>query len=102
MKTLTRNEVREEFNKIVAQYGNPKAGKIYCKDQLIAKIVHDLGGFNTTNITYEYGAFEVSPNLCISNEYAPDHKFIGTVKADEWFTKEQLMALHELWYGYQF
>lgn len=102
MKTLTRIEARKAFNEIVSKYGKPKSGDIYCEDQLISAIVSDLSAFDETNITYENGGFRVSPSIAITKEYAEDHTFIGSVKKEEWFTKEQIKALHELAFGYQF
>ena len=102
MKTLNRIEVRKAFNEIVEKYGKPTNGDIYCEDQLISAIVSDLSAYDETNITFEYGRFVVSPSISICKEYADDHTFIGTVKQEEWFTKEQIKALHELAFGYQF
>ena len=102
MKTLTRQEVKREFKEIVGKYGKIKAGKIHCEEQLISEIVQSLSCYDETSITYEYGEFKVSPSIAILSKYAPDYKFIGTVKADDWFTKEQIKALHELAFGYQF
>lgn len=102
MKTLTRNEVRKAFNEIVEKYGKPTNGDIYCEDQLISAIVNSLSCYDETNITFEYGRFVVSPSVWITAKYADDHTFIGTVKQEEWFTKEQIRALHELAFGYQF
>lgn len=102
MKTLSRIEVRKAFNEIINKYGKPNSGDIYCDDQLVAKIASDLCCFDETNITYEYGEFRVSPSIAITATYAPDHTFIGTVKADEWYTPEQRKALHEVGFGYKF
>ena len=102
MKTLTRQEVKKAFKEIVEKYGNPRAGEIYCEDQLISAIVKNLTTYDETNITYENGKFEVSPGIAILKEYAPDYEVIGKVKVNEWFTKEQIKALHELGFGYQF
>lgn len=102
MKALTRQEVRLAFHDTVKKYGKPINGKIFCENQLIAAIVSNLSAWDETNIIYQYGAFEVSPHVGITSEYAKDYVFIGTVKAEEWFTKEQLTALHELAFGYQF
>lgn len=102
MKTLSRLEVRKAFNEIVAKYGKPKGGDVYCEDQLISEVVRVLSTYAEANITFEYGRFEVSPNVWITAKYAEDHTFIGTVKTEEWFSKEQIRALHELSFGYQF
>lgn len=102
MKTLSRQEVKLAYREIVDKYGKPKSSEIYCEEQLIAAIASDLCAFDETNITYEYGAFKVSPSLSLVKEYAPDHTFIGTVKAEEWYTQEQLKALHEVAFGYKF
>ena len=102
MKTLSRQEVIKAFNEIVEKYGKPKAGEIYCEEKLISAIASDLCAFDETNITFEYGKFIVSPSLSIVKEYAQDHTFIGTVKAEEWYTKEQRQAMHEIAFGYKF
>lgn len=102
LKTLSRQEVRKAYREIVEKYGKPQSGDIYCEEQLISKIASDLCAFDETNITFEYGVLEVSPNLSVVSRYAPDHTFVGTVKAKEWYTQEQLKALHEVAFGYQF
>lgn len=102
MKTLNRIEVRKAFREIEEKFGKIKNGEIYTEDQLVSKIVSDLSAFDETHITYEYGEFRVSPSVAITSRYAEDHTFIGTVKKEEWFTKEQIKALHELAFGYQF
>ena len=102
MKTLTRQEVKKAFNEIVEKYGKVRAGEIYCEEQLISEIINVLSAYGEANIIYEYGEFKVSPNIAITRKYAHDHTFIGTVIAEEWFTKEQIRALHELAFGYQF
>ena len=102
MKTLSRQDVRKAFSDIIEKYGKPKRGEIYCEEQLIAAIASDLCCYDETNITYEYGEFKVSPSLSIVKKYVPDHTFIGTVKAKEWYTQEQIKALHEVGFGYRF
>lgn len=102
MKTLTRAEVKAAFRAVVEKYGKPTGGEIHCEDQLIAAIAHDLCCYDETHITFEYGKFEVSPSVSIVSKYAEDHTFIGTVKADEWYTPEQRRAMHEIGFGYQF
>ena len=100
MKTLSRIEVRKAFNEIIEKYGKPT--NIHCEEQLISAIVSDLSDYDETNIIFEYGRFVVSPSINVCKEYADDYTFIGTVKQEEWFTKEQIKALHELAFGYQF
>lgn len=102
MKTLSRIEVRKAFNEIVEKYGKPKSGEIYNDDHLIAAIASDLCVFDETHIIYEYGEFRVSSCIAITATYAPDYTFIGTVKANEWYTPEQIKALHEVAFGYKF
>ena len=102
MKTLSRIEVRNAFNEIVEKYGKPTNGDIYCEDQLISAIVRDLSAYDETYITFEDGRFVTSPSVCMCKEYAEDQVYIGKVKKEEWFTKEQIIALHELAFGYQF
>lgn len=102
MKGMTREEIKQAFRETVSKYGNPVSGDVYCEHQLIEKIAHDLCAYDETHITFEFGRFDVSPSLCIKAEYAPDHTFIGTVKAREWYSPEQLKAMHEIAFGYQF
>ena len=102
MKTLTRQDVKKAFKEIVSKFGEPTRGEIYCEDHLVSAIAHDLCCYGETNITFENGKFDVSPSLSITNTYAPDHTFVGTVKAKEWYTDEQLKALHEVGFGYMF
>lgn len=102
MKNLSRKDVIAKFDEIVAKFGKPECGDIFCKNQLIAKIVKCLCAFDNAHITYQYGAFEVSSLITMKNMYPNDYIFIGTVNAKEWFTAEQLRALHELGFGYQF
>lgn len=99
---MTRQEVKQAFNDIVAKYGKPQRGEIYFDDQLIAKIAYDLCAYSETYITYENGQFLVSPMVCMSSNYADDFTAIGKVKADEWYTPEQRRAMHEVAFGYMF
>lgn len=102
MKGLSRAEVREAFNNIVEKFGEPTNGDIYCVDHLISQIAHTLCCYGEVNITYESGHFTVSPSLSICKRYSPDHTFIGTVFDKEWYSRDQLLALHEVGYGYKF
>ena len=102
MKTLSRIEVKKAFKEIVEKYGKLKKGDIYCEEQLISAIVSDLSAYDETYITFEDGRFVTSPNVYMCKEHAEDKVYIGKVKKEEWFTKEQIKALHELAFGYQF
>lgn len=100
--TLSRTDLRKAYAEVTAKFGKPTHGNVYCEEQLFEKVASDLCAFDETHITFQNGAFEVSPNLAITKEYASDHTFIGTVKAEEWYTKEQRKAMHEVAFGYQF
>lgn len=102
MKTLSRQELIKEFHATLAKYGEPTNGDIYCKEQLISEVAHCLCAYDEAHITFEYGRFEVSSAVCVKANYAPDHTFLGTVKQDEWYTPEQIKAMHEIAFGYQF
>lgn len=102
MKTLNRYEVIEAYRKIVVKYGMPTTGEIRTDKQLIAKIAKTLCCFDDANIIYERGEFKVSPDCAIVSKYAPDYTFIGTAVKKEWYTPEQIKALHEVGFGYQF
>ena len=102
MKYLSRVNVQKSYREIVDLYGEPKKGKIHCLDQLMAEIVNALSAFDEVYLIYEYDEFHVSTGIALQAVYAPDFHFIGTIKADDWFTRDQLRALHELAFGYQF
>lgn len=102
MKTLTRQEVKKAFSAIVEKYGKVRVGAIYTEEQLISEIINILSAYDSANIIYEYGEFKVSPDIGVAISYAPDYAFLGSVKIEEWFTKEQTIALHELAFGYRF
>lgn len=100
MKGLTRQELINAFYEITNKYGKPIHGDVYCETQLISAVVFVLSAYDECNIIYEYGAFNVSPNLCLQSIHGDDYKFIGTVYKSEWFSAEQIKALHELAFGY--
>lgn len=102
MKRLSRVDVEKAYNEIVDLYGVLKKGKIHCLNQLMSEIVNGLSAYNEVNIIYEFGQLYVTTSLALQAVYAPDYKFIGIISAFDWFTSDQLLALHELAFGYQF
>lgn len=102
MFNLTRENVANKFDEIVEKYGKPRNGRIFCVDQLIAKIVKELSTCRRVTIIYENGMFSVDTASIVKSEYTNDYVYVGDVIAEEWFSKEQLLALHELAFGYQF
>ena len=53
------------------------------------EVKETLKAFDKVNVIYEYGAYHVSPSLCIKEVYSADHEFIGTYKAVDVFTPEE-------------
>ena len=102
MKILSRHELRWAFYDTIKKNDKPISGKIFNDKQLISAIVRDLSEYDETHIIYQNGKFEVSPHIVITSEYDKDYIYVGTAKAETWFTGEQLRALHELAFGYQF
>ena len=106
MKTLTRQEVKKAYHEITNKYECKEKTKgikgIFREDQFFAEIVKVLSFYGFCNIIFDNGCWDISPVLCLRKSYADDHTYVGVVKANEWFTEEQLKALHELSFGYQF
>ncbi len=106
MKTLTRQDVIKSFHEITNKYESKEKIKgikgIFCEEQFISSIVNVLSAYDECNIIFENGCWDISPDLSLKESYANDYTFVGTVIANEWFTQEQLKALHELSFGYQF
>lgn len=102
MKYLTRKELEQKFEQVITKYGKPSNGEIFCFGHLISKVVEYLSCFDECHIIYENGVFNVSASVCIKAIYPSDYTFLGSVRAKNWFSKEQLRALHELAFGYQF
>lgn len=53
------------------------------------EIAEVLKAFDEVNVTYEYGKYHVSTSIAILARYAPDHKFIGTVYVEDFYTLEE-------------
>lgn len=102
METLLRKDVIRKFNEIVEKFGEIKDGEIFYESQLMSKIANMLCKFGDAFIVYEYNSIKVYSATEVVKSYADDYVFMGYVKADEWYTKEQLMALNELMFGYYY
>lgn len=100
MNTSTRKEIVKKFVETIMKYGDIKNGEIFNASQLMSKIANTLCKFGDAIIVHEYNSINVYSGDNILKSYANDFEFIGYVKADEWYTKEQLMALSELVFGY--
>ena len=65
---------KEQFNNL------PEDVKEKCRNILTA--------YDTVYISFEYGQYKVSTAIVICASYAPDHKFIGAVLAEDIFTED--------------
>lgn len=99
---MTREELRQSYYKVTNEVGQATRGTIYCDNQLIAEVAHTLCAYSECNIIFEDGAWNVSPHSYLAAHYAPDRRYVGKVRSDEWYTPEQIRALHEVAFGYQF
>lgn len=54
-----------------------------------SKVKEVLTVYDKAYVSYEDGAYHVSPNCCIKASYSSDHKSIGTFLKDDVFTKEE-------------
>ena len=66
---------KEEFEKLPGEIQEK------CKSTLKA--------FDEVSVDFENGAYKVSTGSWIASSYAPDHKFIGVVYADDIFTEKE-------------
>ena len=53
------------------------------------EIKDTLKAFDKVNVIFENGEYHFSTGIGIYATYAPDHKFIGTVYAEDIFTEEE-------------
>lgn len=53
------------------------------------EIKDTLTAYNDVSVVYENGEYRVLAAIGIKSEYAADHKFIGTYKADEIYTEDE-------------
>lgn len=102
MNYLSRKDLAVKFEKIVEEYGRPKNGTIFSYEQLISEVVKTLSCFKECAVIYEYGIFYVDASIYVVSHYASDYFCLGLVKQSDWFNNDQILALHELAFGYQF
>lgn len=53
------------------------------------KVADILKAFDECNIVFENGEYRVSTSIAITATYAPDHKVIGYVYQDDFYTIEE-------------
>ena len=64
-------------------------------DELVQEVKKTLKCYDETYITFEYGEFKEMPMIGLYKSYAPDHKFIGTVRAEDIYTLEERIENYE-------
>ena len=47
------------------------------------KVISVLGAYDECNVLFEYGRWEISPDVWIASQYAKDHRVFGTFYYDE-------------------
>ena len=62
---------------------------------IVEDVKRTLKCYDETYITYEYGEYKEMPMIGIYKEYAPDHKFIGSVRAKDIYTLEERIENYE-------
>lgn len=53
------------------------------------EIRETLKAYDEVNVEFEYGEYRVLTGVMLTATYAPDHRFVGTYKANEVFTLEE-------------
>lgn len=53
------------------------------------EVKNTLKAYDEAHVIYEYGEYHVSVGVALKAHYAPDHKVIGTFKANEIFTQDE-------------
>ena len=57
--------------------------------QVAEEAMNHLLDYDDVTIIFEYGRYNVSPHVMISNQYAKDRKYIGNFKAVEIYPNEK-------------
>lgn len=65
-----------------------------------------LKAFREVTVEFEYGEYHFSTGVSLKANYAPDHKLVGTVYAEDIFTEEERLlnyveSFHEFPIGYK-
>lgn len=53
------------------------------------RVKETLKAFDRVNVVYENGEYSASTGVMLKHSYAPDHKVLGWVYADEVFTEDE-------------
>lgn len=101
MQGITRQQLISKAQDVILEYGVPCTG-IRTKKQLIKEVAKCLSTFDIATVYYMNGEFKVTPDAFILGKYPVDFTVIGDAIQEEWYTPEQIKALHELAFGYQF
>lgn len=67
--------------------------------ELVEDVKKTLKCYDETYITFDYGEYKEMPAIGIYGKYAPDHKFIGTVRAEDIYTLEERIENYESEFG---
>lgn len=54
-----------------------------------AEVMEILMSYDKVNVVFEYGEYDVMVGCVLTSEYAPDHRFVGTFAAKDFYTDEQ-------------
>lgn len=105
MKYLTREDLLAEYRNIMETIPHrTKKNNIYNWGELVSDVVETISRYDECFITYKDYSFWVSAfyDKNDKDNYIYDYYFIGLVRLKDWFSEEQMRALHELTFGYQF
>lgn len=58
-----------------------------------------LKAYRQVNVIYEYGKYNVSPDVCYKATYGKDYEYIGTWKDEEVYTLYERMANYKHEFG---
>ena len=80
---------------------------VYCKlpKEAREKVRSILKVYDRVYVVYEYGQYNVSPNVALKSSYGKDHRVIGEIKVDDIYTLEEktenyIESFHDypIWY----
>ena len=67
-------------------------------EEFVTKVKNILKAYNECEIEFENGNYKIG-SCCISNYYAPDHKFIGIAYQDDIYTTEERIQNYKEEFG---